>query len=70
MNIDKILYPKANKLSKNGLIDIIDAELDLLKCAIQSDCIEINTEGYTYITLTKANLYDMIEAIDKMHTNE
>jgi hypothetical protein len=69
MNIEQILYPKANKLSKKGYIQLIDAELDSLDCSVVEDCIEINTEEYTYITLTKSNLYKMIQAIDKMNKN-
>jgi hypothetical protein len=70
MNIEKILYNKSNKLRKNGTIDIVDAELDLLKCKIEFNCIEINTKGYEYIMLTKDNLYKMIQAINKMETND
>lgn len=70
MNIEKILYTKSNKLSKNGRIDIVDAELDLLKCKVQENFIEINTKKYEYITLTKANLYKMIQSINKMQSND
>jgi hypothetical protein len=69
MNIEQILYPKANKLSKKGYIQLIDAELDSLDCYVVKDCIEINTKEYTYITLTKIKLYKMIQAIDKMNKN-
>lgn len=65
MNIGKILYPKSNKLTKSGKIDIVDAELDLIECQVVADCIEINTEKYTYISLSKANLLKLVEAIDK-----
>jgi hypothetical protein len=67
MNIEKILYPKSNKLSKKGYIEIVDSELDLLKCQIVADSIEINTEGYTYITLSKSNLLKMIDSINKIN---
>jgi len=69
MNIEKILYPKSNKLNKKGYIQIIDAELDPLDCYVVKDCIEIITTECSYIMLTKSNLYKMIQAIDKMNKN-
>jgi hypothetical protein len=67
MNIEKILYPKSNKLNKKGYIQIIDAELDPLDCYVVKDCIEIITTECSYIMLNKINLLKMIESIDKIN---
>jgi hypothetical protein len=69
MNLEKALYPKANKLNKNGKIDIVDADLDLIKCQVVGDSVEINTKDYTYLTLTKDNLLILIAAIDEMEND-
>ena len=69
MNLEKALYPKANKLKKNGKIDIVDADLDLIKCQVVGDSVEINTKDYRYLTLTKDNLLILIAAIDEMEND-
>ena len=67
MNLEKTLHPKANKLNKkNGRIDIVDIELDLIQCQVAEDCIVINTDRYEYITLDKEKLFILIEAIEEM----
>jgi hypothetical protein len=53
---------------KDGTIKtkIYDAEQDEIKCKFNDDeCVELNTKDLTYITLTKKNLYDLLDAIDK-----
>ena len=67
MQVEKILFPKSNKLNKKGHIQIIDSELDPLECNVVADSIEINTEKYSYICLSKSNLLKLIECIDKMN---
>lgn len=54
--------------AKDGTIKtkIIDAESDVIKCKFNCDgCVELNTKDYTYITLSKANLKDLLNSIDK-----
>ena len=71
MNLEKTLHPKANKLNKkNGRIDIVDIELDLIQCQVAEDCIVINTDSYKYITLDKEKLFILIEAIEEMEEME
>ena len=46
------------------IVTFKDAELDPVKAKFHYDnCIEIDTKGYTYITLTEENLYEMINYI-------
>ena len=71
MNLEKTLHPKANELNrKNGKIDIVDVELDLIRCQVVEDCIKINTDGYKHIMLTKNNLFNLIVAIEEMEEME
>jgi hypothetical protein len=70
MNIVEVLVPDAYKLKKirgGGYKSIIvDEELDPFDVQFHGDnCIEINTEGMTYITLSVNNLYDMIDMIEE-----
>ena len=69
MNIVEVLIPDAYKLKKvkgGGFTSIIvDEELDPFKVdLIGDDCIEIDTEGMAYITLSISTLYDMIDLIE------
>jgi hypothetical protein len=70
MDIVKVLVPDAYKLKKirgGGYKSIIvDEELDPFDVQFHGDnCIEINTEGMAYITLSVNNLYDMIDMIEE-----
>lgn len=70
MNIVEVLIPDAYKLKKlkgGGFKSIIvDEELDPFNVELQGDnCIEIDTEGMAYITLSISTLYDMIELIEE-----
>lgn len=62
VDIEKELNPNANILQiddKNEIAsaEIFDAELDPLECSFNYDaCVEINTDGYSHITLTLENL--------------
>lgn len=68
-NIEDIIYPKNNKL----IIDdyeisttIVDCELDEYKCIFNgAEDIQINTEGYTHITLDIDKLESLILLIKK-----
>jgi hypothetical protein len=69
MEIEKILNKKNGKLIKNGICvtaTLFDEELDELELSFDySQSVNINTENFTYITLSIQNLYDMIELIEK-----
>ena len=68
-NIEGIIYPKNNKL----IIDdyeisttIVDCELDEYECRFNgAEDIQINTEGYTHITLDIDKLESLILLIKK-----
>jgi|18_taG_2_1085343.scaffolds.fasta_scaffold66061_1 hypothetical protein len=69
MNIDKKLFPKSNRLiikNKGITAVIVDKELDTIGCSFHYDnCVELNTEGYTYLTLSRENLEQLIDLIDR-----
>lgn len=49
-------------------VDILDDELDVLRCRFNGDdCVEINTEPYTYITLSIEHLKKLIKLIKLDH---
>jgi hypothetical protein len=69
IDIEKILFPDSNKLMENGTVTIVDAELDPVECEFYNDgCVDINTEKYTYLKLTRENLCQLIHLIDKSET--
>jgi hypothetical protein len=64
------VYPKNGKLlvDKEGTIHttIIDEEIDGIECKFNYDgCVEINTENYSYLTLSVENLIQLVELIQK-----
>ena len=67
LNIEDVLFPKRNKLiTKNGVIRtmITDCELDPYECTFNgANDVEINTEGYTHITLNINDLDNLIHLI-------
>ena len=69
MGIEKVLHEKAWGLEidteQNASVLIVDEELDPYQCVFNNDgCIEINTSGYTHITLSVEALYRIIELIE------
>lgn len=68
-NIEEFLYPNNNKLIiDDGIIKstIVDCELDEYECMFNGiEDIEINTEGYTHITLDIQILKKLIQLIKK-----
>jgi hypothetical protein len=43
-----------------------DAELDVIKCKFNYDrCVELDTDSYSYLSLSIDNLYRLIELIEK-----
>ena len=70
IDIEKILYPSAGKLKvdKEGTLSttICTAELDELFCEFHNDeCVMIHTDELGYAWLTKKNLYDLMDLIDR-----
>ena len=66
----KRTYPQNGKLlvDKEGAIRtvIIDDELDGIECKFNYDgCVEINTENYTYLSLSIDNLFQLASLIEK-----
>ena len=81
INIEKILFPNSGKLIiKDECItaQIVDIELDPIECSFHNDdCVNIDTKGYTYITLSIENLEQLIrltykaqEKYEEMFENE
>ena len=69
-NIEDFFCPERNKLKKDEggyfSMEIVDAELDTIECVFFcDDCVEINTKDYTYLKLSKNNLYKIIEALEE-----
>ena len=69
IDIAKALHPNSDKLKqdKHGNITatIVDEELDAYECQFNYDgCVQVNTKGYDWITLSKENLIRLIEMID------
>ena len=59
IDIDKVICPLKDILQhKDGyaVAKIVDAELDVFECYFEDDCVEINTEDYTHITLSLDNI--------------
>ena len=75
MNIEKVLFPYANKLvtDEEGTkrIILIDQELDEFQCAFHNDGgVEIDTENLTYLSLSKHNLETMLHIIESIEDNK
>jgi len=73
-NIEDYLYPNNNKLTFNDdeiTTTIVDCELDEYECTFNgAEDIQINTEGYTHITLdidTLESLIALIKKAEKMY---
>jgi hypothetical protein len=69
LNIEDVLVPQRNKLViDKGEISttIVDCELDPYECTFGgANDVEINTEGYTHITLNINDLDNLIRLIQK-----
>jgi len=55
------------KKDKEGTLtaEIVDEEMDTIKCKFNNDdCVELNTDDYSYITLSVSNLYELINLIE------
>lgn len=70
INIEEIFLPEKNKLieDKEGTLKskILDEELDVLPLTFNNDgCVEIDTSGYTYITLSRDKLERLLNLIDQ-----
>ena len=77
-DIEDVLFPDNGILEKDSsgtyTAVVVDDELDPIKCTFNNDgCVEIDTEGYTYMSLSIENLYLMIELIkaaEDLYENE
>lgn len=60
VSIEKLLCPDADILQTDGesaTAKILDAELDVINCSFNNDmCVQIETEGVSYIILTLENM--------------
>jgi hypothetical protein len=69
MNIEKVLFPEAYKLktSKGTIVSLIlDEELDPFKVEFDgANCVVINTNKYSYITLSSDKLYYLANLIEE-----
>lgn len=69
INIEDVFAPNRNKLViEDGVIKttITDCELDPYECTFNyAEDVEINTEGYTHITLNINDLENLIYLIKK-----
>lgn len=70
MDIEQQLFPNSGKLiideDEEHSAIIVDAELDPLHCTFNyDDCIQIDVGQYSYITLSKETLYQMIALIEE-----
>jgi len=69
-NLEKIMFPEHNKLiiDNEGTAKalIVDEELDPIECVFNNDnCVQLNTDGYSYLTLSIDNLQQLIKLITK-----
>jgi len=69
-NIEDEMFPENNKLiiDSEGTAKalIVDEELDPIECVFNNDnCVQLNTEGYSYLTLSVDNLQQLIKLITK-----
>ena len=75
MSIENKLFPNHNKLSikdEAATAVLVDAELDSINCEFNNDdCVQLDTDGFGYITLSKENLHSLLRLIDeaKEHYN-
>jgi len=69
MNLEKVFFPNAYKLktSKDTIVSLInDEELDPFKVEFDgAGCIVINTNKYSYITLSADKLYYLANLIEE-----
>ena len=56
------IYDKENEIRIDGLIDFIDKEIKISKCAEEY----IKKQSRTYAKIVKNNLYDLIHNFDKI----
>lgn len=73
MNIEKKLFPESGELitddEGNYSAELVDAELDPFDCRFNDDgCVEIDTRGLNYLTITVDNLYTMLRLIEEVES--
>ena len=68
INIEDVLYPNQYILTiKDGAVhtEVIDLELDPIKCIVYEDYIELDTEELAYIQLDVNKLDALIQIINE-----
>jgi hypothetical protein len=74
INIEKTLYPEAGELyyheeSQTFKSVIVDAELDPIEVTIMNDdTVQIHTEDYSFITLDRDSLQQLLSLMDEVET--
>ena len=71
IDIEKVLSPNQYTFEViDGTIytEILDLELDPIKCVLQQDYIELDTENLAYVQLDIAKLKTMIKLIKQANT--
>jgi hypothetical protein len=73
-SIEDYLFPDNGELKIEddlATAQIVDEELDLIDCTFNNDgCVQLNTKGYEYITLSADHLWqlmDLIEAAEEFY---
>jgi len=68
-DIEKELFPDSGILKIEGGIataQLVDEELDCFEVTLNNDsCVQIDTEGFSWITLSRENIMDLIRLIDE-----
>jgi|TARA_R110000822_G_scaffold80191_2_gene191231 hypothetical protein len=68
-NVEDFMFPGHGVILVEGekvTATIIDAELDPVKCTFNGDeCVQLDTSGYTHLTLTWDNLKELIKLTSK-----
>jgi len=69
VDIEKVLFPESGELIKEStyyIATVLDDELDPFKCSFLNDgCVQINTEELTYLTLSRDNLFKLLELLEE-----
>ncbi len=68
MDIENKLCPNNGKLilDENGFsAKIVDAELDIVKCEFESNCVKLDASKYKWLTLSRENLKQLLKLLDQ-----
>ena len=69
LNIEDVFYPEAGKLNitpDEVTADIVDEEMDAVQLTFNNDgCVTVDAKDYSYLTLSRHNLHQMLALLDK-----